>query len=72
MLAPAVDGRWERNLYVQDDPDNGYSPLLLPGLRLAVRHGDEVLLDAEARFLADRFRAAAAMLADGAALLARR
>jgi N-acetylated-alpha-linked acidic dipeptidase len=31
---------WSRNLYVRDDPDNGYSPLVLPDLRLALRAGD--------------------------------
>lgn len=69
LLAPPEEGRWERNLYVRDDPDNGYSPLLLPGLRLALRHADAGAIDREARLLAARFIVAAARLDDATALL---
>ncbi|MFW6039521.1 MAG: M20/M25/M40 family metallo-hydrolase [Gemmatimonadota bacterium] len=40
LLRSADEAGWSRNLYVRDDPDNGYSPLVLPDLRLALRAED--------------------------------
>jgi len=40
LLRSADEAGWSRNLYVRDDPDNGYSPLVLPDLRLALRERD--------------------------------
>jgi N-acetylated-alpha-linked acidic dipeptidase len=62
-------GGWSRNLYVQDDPDNGYSPVLLPGVRLALRAGDLGLAGRELRLLAAHFGQAASALGRALALL---
>jgi N-acetylated-alpha-linked acidic dipeptidase len=65
LLRPEGDtGEWSRNLYVRDDPDNGYSPVLLPGVRLALRDGDIAAVAAELDLLARRFSAAAIPLRD--------
>lgn len=40
LLRTDEDAGWSRNLYVRDDPDNGYSPLVLPAARLALRDED--------------------------------
>lgn len=66
LLRPA-GGEWARNLYVRDDPDNGYSAIVLPGLRLAVRTGDADALVRELDLLADRFAAATARLSEARA-----
>ena len=70
-LAPetAGQGEWSRNLTVISDPDNGYSALTLPGVRLALRAGD--LEGAEAAFaeLADAIRGATDRVRDAARLL---
>lgn len=58
---------WSRNLYVRDDPDNGYSPVLLPGVRLALRDGDLAGVVRELDLLAVSFVAAAEHLRDAAA-----
>lgn len=49
---------WSRNLYVRDDPDNGYSPLVLPDLRLALRAGDAAGVAAALDTLGGHFDAA--------------
>ncbi|MFW6040125.1 MAG: M20/M25/M40 family metallo-hydrolase [Gemmatimonadota bacterium] len=56
---------WSRNLYVRDDPDNGYSPLVLPGPRLALRAGDASALAEELALLAEHFDRAAEALGEG-------
>lgn len=55
---------WSRNLYVRDDPDNGYSPLVLPGPRLALREGDADALIQEIELLAIHFERAAEALVE--------
>ncbi len=59
------DADWSRNLYVRDDPDNGYSPLILPGPRLALRNQDVAMLARELELLARHFDRAAATLTEG-------
>lgn len=56
---------WSRNLYVRDDPDNGYSPLVLPGLRLALRNRDASALGRELTLLSHHFEQAAEALVEG-------
>lgn len=65
LRSPEEGETWSRNLYVQDDPDNGYSPVLLPGIRLAFRDNDPGSIARELRLLALHLRQAAASL-DGA------
>lgn len=62
LLRPEDAAAWSRNLYVRDDPDNGYSPLVLPGVRLALRADDAAEVAREIDLLSTRFRAAAAEL----------
>jgi N-acetylated-alpha-linked acidic dipeptidase len=62
LLRPEDAATWSRNLYVQDDPDNGYSPLVLPGVRLALRAEDVAGLIQEIDVLATRLQAAATKL----------
>lgn len=62
LLRPEDAASWSRNLYVRDDPDNGYSPLLLPGARLALRAGDAAAVARELDVLATHFRSAAGEL----------
>jgi N-acetylated-alpha-linked acidic dipeptidase len=62
LRTPDEGGAWSRNLYVRDDPDNGYSPVLLPGVRLGLRAGDAGMISRELRILAEHFRSAAAEL----------
>ncbi|MDH3297787.1 MAG: M20/M25/M40 family metallo-hydrolase [Gemmatimonadota bacterium] len=69
LRSPGEGGGWSRNLYVQDDPDNGYAPVLLPGVRLALRAGDLGLAGRELRLLADHFHRAADALQRALAVL---
>jgi len=62
LLRPEDAAMWSRNLYVRDDPDNGYSPLVLPGARLALRDEDAAGVAVELGALATHFRAAAKAL----------
>ena len=66
------DAGWSRNLYVRDDPDNGYSPLVLPGPRLALRNEDAAGLTRELTVLATHFEAAAEALGRGRTRIAGR
>ena len=56
------DSTWSRNLYVRDDPDNGYSPLVLPDLRLALRAADPEAVAAALATLERHFEAASEAL----------
>ncbi|MGI9037335.1 MAG: M28 family peptidase, partial [Gemmatimonadota bacterium] len=70
LLRPDTDPEaWSRNLYVRDDPDNGYSPVLLPGVRLALRAGDLAGVLTELDLLAAAFATAASRLKDATAAL---
>ncbi len=62
LRTPDEGGEWSRNLYVRVDPDNGYSPVVLPGVRLALRANDLVSVVREIRLLAVHFRQAALAL----------
>ncbi len=43
---------WFRSLYAASDPDSGYAPWMLPGLRFAVESGDPAgVAEAEARYI---------------------
>lgn len=71
LLRPDTDPEtWSRNLYVRDDPDNGYSPVLLPGVRLALRAGDIASVVSELDLLGEAFATAADRLRDAIAALA--
>ena len=58
LLRSDDEAGWSRNLYVRDDPDNGYSPLVLPDLRLALRAGDAAGVAAALDTLGGHFDAA--------------
>jgi N-acetylated-alpha-linked acidic dipeptidase len=62
MLRSDDAAGWSRNLYVRDDPDNGYSPLVLPGARLALREGEAAGVGRALDELATHFDRAAAAL----------
>lgn len=71
LLRPDTDpADWSRNLYVRDDPDNGYSPVLLPGVRLALRNGDIAAVATELDLLGRAFAAASDRLNDATVALA--
>lgn len=62
LVRTGEEAGWSRNLYVRDDPDNGYSPLVLPGARLALRREDAAGIAASLSVMADHFTEAAAVL----------
>ncbi|MCL7970260.1 MAG: M20/M25/M40 family metallo-hydrolase [marine benthic group bacterium] len=67
--SPAGQGTWSRNLTVISDPDNGYSALTLPGVRLALRAGNLQASEAALVELADAIRGATDRIRDAATLL---
>lgn len=69
LLRSGREAGWSRNLYVRDDPDNGYAPLVLPDLRLAVRAGDAAGVAAALDALAGHFGAAGRSLRTAARLV---
>lgn len=62
LLSTGEEAGWSRNLYVRDDPDNGYSPLVLPGVRLALRAEDAAGVAGSLSAMADHFTEAAERL----------
>jgi len=69
LRTPEEGSDWSRNLYVRDDPDNGYSPVVLPGVRLGLRAGNSEAVTRELRLLAVHFRNATAALQAARAVL---
>lgn len=70
-LAPSGQpaGEWSRNLIVVSDPDNGYSALTLPAVRLALRAGDLLEVEAALVELTNGLRGATDRIRDAATAL---
>ena len=60
---------WFRNLIFAADENNGYSDIIFPSVREALRTGDRALTEKESADLASRFDAAARALNEATSAL---